>query len=410
MRPIYLAGGWLLVLLLGSWQTAPAQDLDEVKRQMKIAADELEAKVKARLDEAEQVARKDPARAIHDLAGLESQVAGSAALTSERKKELRETITAKVRTYQQAFKRRPEEERERMHRELEKEITTRNEELKRMQTQASEAFRKGDLGKVGDINDQIRQKYGASPATFAADKIATAGTALKQLQEIKNQRSVAFRQAFRNLLISSMPITGDVVFPEDFARRTKMRQQFKLTEKEKKLIRALETVIPSVEIKAQPLQAVLEGFEKQQGIKINVDPKALEDSGLNVESTLSIKAERRSLSSVLKTKLGNVGLTYVIVNGELRVTTPAIASTIMSTRSYFIGDLVEGVGFGLTVGSRIETALSIAALIKMIESIEPASWQSGGGPGTIVFNPAAMTITVKQSAEMHFALQGQFGR
>ena len=38
----------------------------------------------------------------------------------------------------------------------------------------------------------------------------------------------------------------------------------------------------------------------------------------------------------------------------------------------------------------------MAALVATVQAIEPTSWQSGGGPGTIVFDPARMALIVKQ--------------
>jgi hypothetical protein len=405
---LFLAAG---LVLFGTAKMARSdEDLDEVKRRLKIEADQLEAKVKERVAEADKVGKVNPSEAIGLLGSLETTLAITKALTPERKQELQEFIAARIKHYRQAsLKAAPGagyEERMAHLRARQREIEAKNEDLKQMNQQISQLLKQGKYKEAGAIGEQWRQKYPDSPGADGFEKINRAGSALRELQSIRDQRSARYARAQAEFMKSMLPVVGDIEFPADWAEKTKRRTQIKLDPKEVKLLKALQTPI-STTIKAQPLEAVLNEFEKRHGIQINIDPAALEAAGLNRESPVSLNAREKPLRSSLKNMLGDIGLTYIIRNGELRVTTPQLASQDMVTKVYYIGDLVQGTNFALgPLVNQLQAIQSIAAMIKMIESIEPASWQSGGGAGVITFDPSRMALIVKQSAEMQFMLQG----
>ena len=65
------------------------------------------------------------------------------------------------------------------------------------------------------------------------------------------------------------------------------------------------------------------------------------------------------------------------------------------------------------MANKVQMAQQANQLILMImNTIEPASWQGVGerGYGTISYNPATMTLIVRQTAEMHYMLGGGLGR
>jgi hypothetical protein len=179
-----------------------------------------------------------------------------------------------------------------------------------------------------------------------------------------------------------------------------------LTEKETKLLKALSSSV-TVSFKDQPLQAVIAEFERRHGIAIDVDRAALAAAGLNMQTPASVNAREQSLRALLKKMLGELGMTFIIQNGELTVTTPERANQMFLTRAYYLGDLAAGTGFTLEpFTTPIQAVQTIAALIYRIQSIEPTSWEFAGGPGLVGFDPLRMAIIIKQSAEMHFLLQG----
>src|SRR5437899_844866 len=104
--------GWLCLLLAavvalsGTTRSARAdEDLDEIKRRLKLEADELEAKVKARVEEADKVGRTNPKEAIGLLGSLETKFEITTALTPERKQVLQQFVAARIKHYRQAIAR-----------------------------------------------------------------------------------------------------------------------------------------------------------------------------------------------------------------------------------------------------------------------------------------------------------------
>jgi hypothetical protein len=112
--------------------------------------------------------------------------------------------------------------------------------------------------------------------------------------------------------------------------------------------------------------------------------------------------------------LGDLGLTYVIKEGNVHVITPDRAKDYLVVRSYPVQDLIAP--FDLRWGpyaNREQMLLQANQLIQMIvNSIEPTSWVGIGdrGYGTISYNEATMSLIVRHTAEMHYMLGGGLGR
>jgi hypothetical protein len=49
---------------------------------------------------------------------------------------------------------------------------------------------------------------------------------------------------------------------------------------------------------------------------------------------------------------------------------------------------------------------AIGTIISSIQGIDPDSWDVRGGPGTVTFDPVRMSLIIRQSAEMHYMLNG----
>jgi hypothetical protein len=104
--------------------------------------------------------------------------------------------------------------------------------------------------------------------------------------------------------------------------------------------------------------------------------------------------------------LADLGLTYIVKDEAIFVTTPTKAKDYMTVRTYYIGDLAPqyDLRYGPFLG-QLQAAQTISQLVNMIQNnVEKESWEANGkeGGGTIVFSPATMSLIVKQSAEVHY--------
>jgi hypothetical protein len=230
------------------------------------------------------------------------------------------------------------------------------------------------------------------------------------LKEVAGSRSAALKE-YQSLLRSIIP-DHDITFgphrPETIDKRPK---EHKLTDEEKKIIKALHTVT-TLQVKDKPLKDVIEGLKQKSGVTIIVDPNALEDVNVAYKSTVTANLTKVTLRTALKSVLGELSLTYVLKADAIQITTRAYAKETLTVRSYYIGDqfLVTDVHEPYFV-SYLKACRAVESLVPLItKTVEPESWEVNGkgGLGTITFYAPTMSLVIKQTAEMHYLLGLEF--
>ena len=109
-----------------------------------------------------------------------------------------------------------------------------------------------------------------------------------------------------------------------------------------------------IEFPGNPLSDVLEFISSQHNIPIRPDTVSLQEEGIGLDEEISLVISGITLRSALKLMLedvGGVGLTYVIEDEVMKITTQTRAEEILQTRVYPVADLVIpiqplGGGFG----------------------------------------------------------------
>lgn len=200
----------------------------------------------------------------------------------------------------------------------------------------------------------------------------------------------------------------------------------------------------------QPLKDVLEDIRAMYQINIVPDVAALEAEGISLERPITLKLEQISLKSALNLMLRNVHLTWVVKDEVLQITTESQARGKLATVTYQVTDLVlpvenhgrdsgtsfnplltrgtgggggntptpigtpMGLNGGTSVGSstgsgnqsvsdsgkwnkRIGTTTEDALIRIITSTIEPQSWSTVGGSGTIEYHPLTMSLVVNQT-------------
>ena len=102
----------------------------------------------------------------------------------------------------------------------------------------------------------------------------------------------------------------------------------------------------------------------------------------------------------------------MVKNETIFVTTPERAKEMVTTRTYYIGDLagVVDIRYGPVLG-RIQMIQNINQIIVLIyQTIDPQSWKvnNPSAQGSILFDPVSMRIVVTNNAEVHLMLGGAF--
>ena len=91
------------------------------------------------------------------------------------------------------------------------------------------------------------------------------------------------------------------------------------------------------------------------------------------------------------------------------VTTLARTRDLMTTRAYYVGDLVTQNELTTLPGqARLQEDAVVKQIIDSIKrSVDPMSWESdaSGGKATITYDPLTRALIVRQSAEVHMLLR-----
>jgi hypothetical protein len=242
--------------------------------------------------------------------------------------------------------------------------------------------------KAGEL---VRLFRGNSPAVGASSRVTATRDQVASNRDLKTETDRRRLGAMRDVEKSALPPTGDYELPKDWKEKTKRRTGGPaMTAKEKAILQALDTPI-NVTFKDSHLQDVISYLATWSGQPILLDKQALDEAGVAYDSVVTLDAKGMSMRTVLRKLLGDLGLTYVIREEVIQVTTPIKAENMLVTKVYYIGDLIA---------SGALPARSVRRMVEIIqETVEPRSWQSNGGKASIVYDPGTMSLVIKQSAE-----------
>jgi hypothetical protein len=367
------------MLLAFSAKADDADLLKEAEARRALAAQQSERDVRDARDESYKTARTQPAKALDRLRGLLLRVDNDPNLTADQRNALTSLLKRDLVALQKS-----------------------NDDANN--PEVTSGFHLATKDQRADDHREV--------VKGAADRIASAKEAIKEVHEIRNKKAVAFANTMMQVDKSAILPNGDIQFPANWKELSLLRsKKSDLTATERAILKALDARI-SVDVTDQRFAGMIDYFQKKMGQTIILDKPALDDLNINQESTtVSLHLEKVSTRTALKKMLADLGLTYIVKDEAIFVTTPTKAKDYMTVRTYYVGDLVPqyDLRFGPSLG-QLQAAQTISQLVNMVQNnIDKDSWEANGkeGGGTIVFNPATMSLIVKQSAEVHYkVMQG----
>lgn len=157
----------------------------------------------------------------------------------------------------------------------------------------------------------------------------------------------------------------------------------------------------SLDYSERPLNEVLSDLSEMLSINVRTENKVLADSGFD-SSTLPISLHVRGISagSALQLMLRSQGLTWLISDEGIVVTTREQADNELRTRVYLARDLVAT--SAVDVGGENATPLIDA----ITGTVATQTWDDLGGPGTIEYFANAGVLIVSQTREVHDEIEG----
>ena len=96
----------------------------------------------------------------------------------------------------------------------------------------------------------------------------------------------------------------------------------------------------TLDMKDSTLEAVIDYLKDKSGVQIIVPQKVLDEMMITYKTPVSVDLKQVTMRTILKKVLADVGLVYIVKDNVIQVTTPEIASKTLTTRTYYMGDLL----------------------------------------------------------------------
>jgi hypothetical protein len=156
--------------------------------------------------------------------------------------------------------------------------------------------------------------------------------------------------------------------------------------------KALTKVI-SVKCKDLPLIRFLTDIANTLGTPIYVDEQGLTEEGVAVDEPITLSLENIPAKSLLNLALEPLGLTGIVEDGDIRVTTIIAADERIFTKIHDIRDLDEGTYTGPN-------------LLNLLQQETSGPWQDIDGTGGVVDEPLDGLLVIRQTERVHNEVEG----
>jgi hypothetical protein len=393
--------------------------LDEARRRDQVAEQKAEADFRAALVEMNKLENANPARAADRLKKMLGVLDEDTALPAAKRDAWKRVLKDRIRVCEAQADHKEKDDVAKVGRDVRQEERKAVEDQKaRDDEQKQRDFKlAAQLQKDGDAAgaQKITDKYPDSPAAASSRYIGGIASAVRENEALKREKNKRMLGAFHDVEVSSLPPIGDIEFPspEKWREITKARTKSLATEKEKAILKALESPV-TIMFEGSTIESVIDYLQTLSGVTILVDKATLDRAGINYDTPVNVKKMRVSLRTALRKVLSEYGLTYIVEKETIHVLTNDEAKSKMTVRTYYLGDVAGATDFTFGAAfSRLQMAQNVASLIQtIVGTVEPDSWQVNNpdAKGTIGFDPVHLTLIVKQSAEIHYMLGGFGGR
>lgn len=407
-----------------SGQPPRPDPIADARARQKVADQKAEAEVLAAIADAERVARTNPAKALQLLKGAQGNIDLAAAISPEARQTLTGLLQGKINQLQgkgnpaaPGAKADPAGDAAKAGQKQVFDNYVAEVKAVREGLDLIARYRAASRNPEADkIVADLTARYPNNPAVIALTQKDAVGDRLaesKQLADMMDKRVVL---ALNDVARSSIPPKGDIEFPADWKKRDHRKNTGpELSPKEKSLLAALDKPV-TVNFANKPLEEILQELSNMMDQPLVIDARSLNDLGINLKAPTSLDAKGVSARTVLRQVLAGQGLTFVVKDEVIQVLTVEKARDTLTTRVYYLGDLVNGVGpfaGSLTWGPFVDfqqTQANVKLIMDSITgSIDPLCWKEKGGPCTITFHFPSMSIIVRQSAEVHAVLGSKIG-
>ncbi len=372
----------------------PGQLLQDAATRAKLAKDAL----KSTIDSAISKSGKLPADAgIIVLQSAENEVNEANFLTPDEKKAYLATLAAKRKSLETGGSTTPTKPNGNTGSQAEMQNSERIKEEMNIIRALEKA---GESAKAKSRLKALLDKYPNNPSLLAYASVSSRQDSVKDQNKTSSDRNNTEQAVFGDISrsASNAPANGAMSYDKKTWDKASKREPVgsvvnNLTKREKDYLRILDQASSSdFNLNETSFDQVLKMLEKELGFPLIISKATMEEVRITYESKLTYQIPKNvSKRTLLKSVLAEMGLTYIL-KGEL----VQVVSFIQAKNEMRIGIL--------DISTMVRGGNNINDMVKMIKSIvEPDSWDTSGGGGTITVQPPG-TLIIKNSAEVIYQL------
>jgi hypothetical protein len=372
-----------------------------------VATRRTEADFRLAFKDAARSADADPAQGAEKLRRLLKQIEADRSLPSDRRDQWTSVVRDRLRIAEAGPDPAAIAATTVRIQQRDEEFARRAEQTAKLKAGIQDAIQLDKQGKTAEAQarlEDLLQQFKDHAVVQAMTQAEDVKKWRADSGEIRTQKERSLGANLNEVDRSAIAPVGDMVFPKDFkAKMTARKNPDMPTASELKALQCLNTNLP-VNFKETGLQDAIEFISTMMNMPIIIDKGALDENKLTYTTPVTFVV-RRPLSArmALRGILYPLGLTYVVVDGVIYVTTPVRAHEYMKVKVYNVTDLVQ---VDWSDGNPVKRTLNAMLLIDMITStVDPDSWEQRGGPGVARYYDPVRGLVIRQSAEVHTSLK-----
>ena len=336
--------------------------LDSTEGDRKVQEGLIKARVEKELSDARDILGTDPDGAEQGLKSLSEMIKLAGALSAETRNQLLSQVHSAIRAARRESgvvkeKIAREREREAQAREqlrILRDLDLKTQRLKQVMDRFDSLMDEGNFHEADDLVRPEIEKL--APNSNIAEVVSASGQMQRynaELEQIRPKRHRNFLAALHQVELALIPFSDEppIVYPSAEKWEEISRSPFrnfrssavdiagKGKSKEQRILDALEADV-DLDYPETPLKEVIEDLKERFNIPIVLATKKLEEAAINLETPVTVNFKQISLRAGLRNMLGELGLTYLIKDEVMQITTPEDAGSQLITKVYRVGDLV----------------------------------------------------------------------
>jgi general secretion pathway protein D len=334
----------------------PASPLEKVNSEQELLRQKLVREILNEEKATQQQAQKDPKGALANLQRLKTRVA-SAEVEAAAKRQLNtmvERLIKELETYINENKATIEaaEKNDSVKAEVVRDQEVRLQAQGKLADMVEQFNKLMDEKRYAEAEVIARQANDISPGEAVVVNMIEKSKLARRIYEdlaIKDRAERGFIDAMISDAESAIPFDDrhPFVMPDAKSWTTLSRTRKGWLDKQRRMspaeLEIQKSLSKGVEVRFlnQPLSVVIDTLGRMSGVNVYLDPQGLNAEGVTTDTPVTLNLTQPiSLKSALNLLLSPLGLSYVIQNEVLRITSEQTKDSNVYAKAYYVADLV----------------------------------------------------------------------